>query len=314
MLLPIFIITCSLGITPSLSASQELTMPSAAKPGCEDRCGNVTIPFPFGIGFDCAVDKWFQIECNTSGPSPRLYLKHGNLEVLNITNFVDEDTRRPTDSIQVRNPISFYNCLAKEDRIEPLNLTGKPFYFSSSYNTFVAVSCGIVAKVYASSSDNYGIDSWCTSTCSTGNISNSLCDSIDCCEIPYPSLYGDVKISFDNRSSTASDSTSADHDYDNDECKYAFVVDSDYWSHYKNHSTGFTAIRDQGSVPVALYWQLNYSDFDIFKKNMSYTGPETTQYCDTRTPYTLQCQCNDGLRGNPYLIDGCNQGNPNQFL
>ncbi|KAL0016203.1 hypothetical protein SO802_003272 [Lithocarpus litseifolius] len=42
-------------------------VPSMAKPSCESRCGNLEIPYPFGIGPDCYMDKSFEIVCNGSG-------------------------------------------------------------------------------------------------------------------------------------------------------------------------------------------------------------------------------------------------------
>ena len=106
--------------TSSLVASEEITI---AKPGCDPKCGNVSIPFPFGIGKrSCFVDKLFEIVCNSSNAShPKPFLKHTQLEVFNISWYSDAYTSYD-QQIVVNGPISFFNCREKESRKTGLNL------------------------------------------------------------------------------------------------------------------------------------------------------------------------------------------------
>ncbi|KAK1621217.1 hypothetical protein QYE76_026734 [Lolium multiflorum] len=58
-----------------LSVATAQRQPSVALPGCPDRCGNITVPYPFGIGPDCyrydgLESQGFQLECDDTGPSP----------------------------------------------------------------------------------------------------------------------------------------------------------------------------------------------------------------------------------------------------
>ena len=307
MVLVLIAITCLLGISPTLLlASSATNYRPVAKPGCEAKCGSVTIPFPFGIGSNCSIDKWFEIECvNNSRP----YLKDGKIEVLNINLTSNQ-------YIQVRNPISFHNC-ANKTATKAVNFTGTPFYISSD-NIFVAVSCDVLAKLHSNSGRIFS-ESWCASTCSSGDnvdadkISTSgyrtSCNGIDCCEVTSTrSIMDAIDISFDTRTSTSTA-------HDNDPCKFAFIVDREYWYEYKNHSTSFTRIRNMDSVPLTLQWLLNYSDYNIFNTDMS---TSKTIYCYNPNSFSsgdstyrkgppLRCSC-DGFRGNPYLIDGCVEG------
>ncbi|KAI6697097.1 hypothetical protein NL676_017216 [Syzygium grande] len=38
--------------------------PPVALPNCATTCGNLTVPFPFGIGSGCFLDEFYEIECH----------------------------------------------------------------------------------------------------------------------------------------------------------------------------------------------------------------------------------------------------------
>lgn len=87
------------------ASSSELAWP-IAKPNCETHCGNISIPYPFGIGpnKDCYFDEWFEIECaanNSSTSPPKPFLRHTQpkLEVLNISM---------EGTLLVNNPVTFF--------------------------------------------------------------------------------------------------------------------------------------------------------------------------------------------------------------
>jgi hypothetical protein len=58
----------------------------AINSSCQAICGDVNIPYPFGIGAGCSVDRWFEVVCkNDSSGSPKPFLSSFGLEVLNIS-------------------------------------------------------------------------------------------------------------------------------------------------------------------------------------------------------------------------------------
>ncbi|KAK1400899.1 hypothetical protein POM88_000504 [Heracleum sosnowskyi] len=70
---------------------------SIAMPECPERCGDVTIPYPFGIGENCSLDWRIEIYCDRILNPPKPFPYYSELEVLNIS--VLEGT------IQVKNPV-----------------------------------------------------------------------------------------------------------------------------------------------------------------------------------------------------------------
>ncbi|KAK4391244.1 Wall-associated receptor kinase [Sesamum angolense] len=57
-----------------------------AKPNCIDRCGNVSIPFPFGTTPDCYGNYSFFVTCNqTYHPGPKLFVKNSTIEITDIS-------------------------------------------------------------------------------------------------------------------------------------------------------------------------------------------------------------------------------------
>jgi hypothetical protein len=130
----IFILVLYIWCIGTITSSSDSAWP-IAKLNCQTHCGNVSIPYPFGIGpnKDCYLDEWFQIDCNK--PTNKSFLRRTKLEVLSISI---------QGTLQVNNPVSFFRCKAKKFRRLP-NLTGSPFVYSQENNRFTAVSCGFLA-------------------------------------------------------------------------------------------------------------------------------------------------------------------------
>uniref|UniRef100_A0A803PWP3 Protein kinase domain-containing protein n=1 Tax=Cannabis sativa TaxID=3483 RepID=A0A803PWP3_CANSA len=98
-----------------------------------------------GSSSKCYIDKSFQISCE-NGITPFLNISStSRLQVLNFSLFDDDGDQGQW--VRVTSPISFFdNCSNKETNANPPNLSGTPFYYSSG-NKFVAVSCGVLAKL-----------------------------------------------------------------------------------------------------------------------------------------------------------------------
>ena len=122
--------------------------PPMAKHNCRDRCGNVSIPYPFGIGSNCFMHKMYEIVCNEIGVAAAakafLVLPKIRVEVLeiNISDPYNNDDGSFSEPglIRVKMPIISSNCINKSSVAGSggvVDISGTPFFFSSSRNKFV---------------------------------------------------------------------------------------------------------------------------------------------------------------------------------
>ncbi|KAG6657232.1 hypothetical protein CIPAW_04G075900 [Carya illinoinensis] len=263
---------------------------------CQEDCGNVSIPYPFGIGNGCYVDDWFEIVCRSLNDSyglgfPKPFLKRLNyLEVLEI----DIDEAR----VRVNYPI-FSTCTNVTNSAKNLELEKSPFNFSPDKNSFIAMGCNnsaLMWSIFPDDSVSYGIV--CHSPCDKAPFTNgSHCNATNCCQTTIPSYLQAFSTTIESKSSYNSGSS---------ECKYAFLVDQNWFE------TNFTEPKSNMSVPVVLDWGLDITTFHSLPIQKNSTAREyknSTYSCDTwpilQNFITMFCSCESGYEGNPYLIGGC---------
>ncbi|KAL6144174.1 hypothetical protein ACLB2K_054869 [Fragaria x ananassa] len=269
----------------------EAQQPLIAKPNCSSQCGNVSIPYPFGIGEGCYVDNWFKILCNqsTSPPTPYLNYTSLHLEVLEIS---------VAGTLKVRHPITVSdNCSDKQIR-QAAYLSQSPFVFSQK-NRFTVVGCGVVARLN-SSSDGLIISATCSSQCgfaSNATISSSTCNGSDCSQTSVPSFLSTFDTSFVSTTNP---------------CNYAFLADQEWFQSFADNSHNISArISDMDDVPAMLDWSLYHSIPDVFGTSSiaSDRFVNCREYSDYYSPTfnssRLECFCATGFEGNPYLLHGC---------
>ncbi|GKV26907.1 hypothetical protein SLEP1_g36121 [Rubroshorea leprosula] len=202
------------------------------KSGCQDSCGDVSIPYPFGIGADCYMNKGFEVFCNETSSPPKTILTSIKMEVLNIS--LDRSY------VHVNSPIISTSCSGRTAGVA-VNLTGSPFIFSKNRNKFIAAGCNNRAVMSHIEPMIVG----CESTCKDNKPDNTtrvvtMCRGERCCQIMIPSPLHVFNVTFQRE--------------DSEECKLAFLVEEQwFWS----NTTGLRMLdflHYMEYVPAVIDW------------------------------------------------------------
>ena len=261
---------------------------SLAKGSCQEYCGNVSIPYPFGIGSQCYLDGWFAISCDNSSNYHKPFLRRFDLEVLHISLSVGR--------VSVNFPVS-RDCTKGTNTNKIVDLRKSPFLFSQTKNRFIAMGCNIFGSI---SPQNDSVIAGCMSFCEKkSKTSVRSCNGIECCQTTIPS---DLDVFAATIASVNIESRSTD------DCKYAFLVDQRW---FETNLTDPFEVQSMSHVPVVLEWGINTTFLSLLMGNIS-DDDASTYRCTNRSTSmgnlsltTFTCKCKSGFEGNPYLPQRC---------
>ncbi|KAG5562333.1 hypothetical protein RHGRI_005160 [Rhododendron griersonianum] len=265
-----------------LTTVESIAESSLARPGCQDRCGNIDIPYPFGIGSNCSFADGFAVTCKYSFDPPKPFIESINLEVLQIS--LNEST------VQVYNPVITSNCSGRADG-KDLNLSGTPFWFTDTYNSFTAMGCNNLALVFRGSDIKAGCMSICNDYLSPLLNKTAGCYGLNCCQTSIQGWRRFVNASL----------KSIDPNNSQDGCKYAFILDYQ-WFRVKD----IFNVSETEYVPAVLNWELDWENVTTCNTSGSFCGDNAYCFDNATGPWNEpKCFCKKGYEGNPYLPRGC---------
>ncbi|KAF8007388.1 hypothetical protein BT93_K1404 [Corymbia citriodora subsp. variegata] len=280
----------------SLRVQASGAAPGFPKASCNETCGNVTIPFPFGIGAGCFLDDWYEIVClqNTTVP----ILNKTGLPVLNIS--LPNYWKSMNGMISVSLPLISSNASCGGGLGAPVNLKGSPFIFSQTRNVFTSVGCNTMAIVNSTESAVVGCRTKCAGTNTYTSRFSDCVGRDQCCQTTLPFNLQGFSVDFKEDGGGPQG------------CSHAFLTDSSWF--LRSNVTGLYDLSLNDSVPVVLEWGIstgtNYGVELILQGNSSgYDDPFRCRRYNFESyasdmPF-MQCYCRRGYSGNPYLTEGC---------
>ncbi|XAR62874.1 Non-specific serine/threonine protein kinase [Bertholletia excelsa] len=266
--------------------------PTASLTECKDYCGNVSIPYPFGMDKNCYLNKDFLVKCNNSEP----YLGDSNVNFWKIL-LSEGQMRLPMFVAHDCYNQSGYYLKSSSNNV---SLQLDKFSVSNTKNKFVAIGCDTAAMVRVKVSGfNDTVSTGCTSQCTKMDyIPNGNCSGIGCCETTIPSEVGYYKIYLDTYNNHQNVSS-----FNN--CSYAFVVEKGAFNFSKSYLLNFK----EKEMPVVVDWTVGSKTCEEAKKDIANYACGDNTRCEEPNGKGYICKCMEGYEGNPYLLDGCQDVN-----
>ncbi|KAK8571588.1 hypothetical protein V6N13_047256 [Hibiscus sabdariffa] len=266
------------------------TLPLTYKYDCIERCGNIGIPFPFGIEVGCYINNWFRVTCNETIDGLRPFISSINLQLL--------DVAFPQGIAVVNNLLNYFNCSSLDqdtdfDLVGDVNLTGTPFLFSDLFNEFVSVGCGNLATFLRSPTD-YPVG-WCV---------QPLCRDLgtfeDRCYANVPPGLSSFAAKIVQISPTEGNNRS---------CGSVFIVDRRYAGSLETiipfHDD--TRNRTRAHFPATLVWGTQKRGLCELREGSDISCRSDGAYCWTNLSETHLCVCSSGSNPSDYSVDVCQE-------
>ncbi|XP_006662191.2 wall-associated receptor kinase 5-like [Oryza brachyantha] len=306
-------------------------------PGCPDKCGGVSIPYPFGTKAGCFLPG-FQIVCNDTFRPPRPFLANPKLDKTSPVLWIQDscgsygstkncgysgsympvefiDAWAPLGQARVYAAFSF-DCSANDVggswlRTQLIDTATSPFILSRTGNLLVGIGSRVQANLLGAwPGTTYGLDDGYLALCASVvnppavPTDGAPCVGIGCCQFDMPP---DLRCS---RTTVKVLKRSGPSPTPTNSCSFAMLVEKSWYNFSASdlHDDGFLRRNVERGVPVVLDFAIRDVDAACPAAGTPLptacrSGNSTCANATNGPGYV--CKCKDGYDGNPYIPDGC---------